>query len=121
MFEDRTVPIKNGVIIDSFAGLERHVYVADGVPEDVKPRPVPKVGGPHVTDAGAAWRLQTSGLVKGRSAEQLERDRYMQAELKKADELLEKSDKQGALRVLRAVLKRYPDAQDVRERIRVIR
>jgi hypothetical protein len=121
MFEDRSVPVKNGVIIDSFAGLERHVYVADGVPEGVKPRPVPKVGGPHVTDAGAAWRLQTTGLLKGRSAEQLERDRYMQAELKKADELLEKSDKQGALRVLRAVLKRYPDAQDVRERIRVIR
>jgi len=121
MFEDRTVPVKNGLIVDTYAGLERHVYVVDGLPEGVKQRPVPKVGGPHVTDAGAAWRLQTTAMAKGRSAEELERDKFMQAELKKADDLIQKGDKEGALRVLRAVLERYPDAQDVRERIRVIR
>ena len=121
MFEGRTVPVKNGIIMDSYTGLERHVYVVNGLPEGVKQRPVPKVGGPHVTDAGAAWRLQTAGMTRGRSAEQLERDQYMQAELKKADDLLQNGDKAGALRVLRAVLERYPDAQDVRERIRVIR
>ena len=95
--------------------------VPDGVPEGVRPRPVPKVGGPHVTDAGAAWRLGTAGALKGRSAEELERDRFMQTELGKADALLEKGDKEGARRVLRGVLERYPDAQDVLERIRVIR
>lgn len=120
MFEDRTVPVNNGVIIDSYAGLERHVYVVDGIPPGVKQRPVPGIDGPHVTDAGAAWRLQTTG-TKGRSAEQLERDKFMQTELKKADDLIEKGDKAGALRLLRAILERYPDAQDVRERIRVIR
>jgi len=121
MFEDRTVPVEGGVIVDSFAGLQRHVYIVEGVPEGVKPRPVPRVGGPHVSDAGAAWRLAAVGALKGRSAEELERDRFMQAELKKADALLEKGDKAGARRVLRGVLERYPDAQDVRERIRVIR
>jgi len=121
MFENRTVPVEGGVIVDSYAGLERHVYVVDGVPEGVKPRPVPKVGGPHVTDAGAAWRLATAGALKGRSAEELERDRFMQTELKKADASLEKGDKEGARRVLRGVLERYPDAQDVQERLRVIR
>lgn len=121
MFEDRTVPVKNGLIVDSYDGLERHVYVVDGLPEGVKQRPVPKVGGPHVTDAGAPWRLQTTAVARGRSAEQLERDKFMQAQLKKADDLLQKGDREGALRVLRAVLERYPDAQDVKERIRVIR
>jgi hypothetical protein len=121
MFEERTVPVKNGLIVDSYAGLERHVYIVEGLPKGVKQRPVPKVGGSHVTDAGAAWRLRTAGMARGRSAEQLERDKFMQVELKKADDLLQKGDKEGALRVLRAVLERYPDAQDVRERIRVIR
>ena len=60
-------------------------------------------------------------MVIGRSPDDLERDQFMQIELKKAEELLEKGDKEGTLRVLRAILDRYPDAQDVRERIRVIR
>jgi hypothetical protein len=120
MFEDRTVAVTDGVIIDSYAGLERHVYVVDGVPEGVEPRPIPEAGGSHVTSAGADWRLQTTGIIKGRSAEDLERDKFMQAELKKAEELLEKGSKEEALRVLRGILQQYPDAQDVRERIRVI-
>ena len=121
MFEDRTVAVTEGVIVDSYAGLERHVYVVDGVPEGVQPRPIPEVNGPHVTSAGAAWRSQTTGIVKGRSAEDIERDKFMQIELKKAEELLEKGDKEESLRILRGILDRYPDAQDVRERIRVIR
>jgi hypothetical protein len=120
MFEDRAVAVTDGVIIDSYAGLERHVYVVDGIPDDVEPRPVPEVNGPHVTSAGAAWRLQTAGIVRGRSAEDLERDRFMQTELRKAEEWLEKDDKEEALRILRGILEQYPDAQDVRERIRVI-
>jgi hypothetical protein len=120
MFENRSVPVTDGVIVDSFAGLERHVYVVDGVPAGVEPRPVPKVSGPHVTGAGADWRLETTGFVAGRSAEQQERDRFMQEELRKVDELLERNDRQGALRVLRNILQRYPDAQNIRERIRVI-
>jgi hypothetical protein len=106
--------------VDSYAGLQRHVYVVDGVPEGVKPRPVPKVGGPHVTDAGAAWRLETPGAMKGRTAEEIERERFKQTQLRKADELLQAGDREGALRALRGILQRYPDAQDVRERIRVI-
>jgi hypothetical protein len=121
MFEGRTVAITDGVIVDSYAGLERHVYVVDGIPNDVGSRPVPEVGGSHITSAGAAWRSQTTGIVKGRSIEDMERDRFMQTELKKAEELLEKGDKEGALRILRGILDRYPDAQGVRERIRVIR
>lgn len=121
MFEDRAVAITDGVIVDSYAGLERHVYVVDGIPDGVESRPVPEVGGLHVTSAGAAWRLQTAGILKGRSTEDMERDRFMRIELKKAEELLEKGDKEGALRILRGILDRYPDAQDVRERIRVIR
>ena len=121
MFEDRTVAVTDGVIMDSYDGLERHVYVVDGVPEGVEPRPVPEVGGSHVTSAGAAWCSQTTGIIKGRSAEDLERDQFMQTELKKAEEFLEKDDKEEALRILREILERYPDAQDVRERIRVIR
>jgi len=121
LFENRTVPVDHGVIQDDFDGLQRHVYVVEGVPAGVRPRPVPAVGGPHVSDAGAAWRLETTGMVKGRSAEDLERDRFMEARLKEADELLEKDDKAGARRVLEDILRRYPDAQDVRERIRVIR
>ena len=67
MFEDRTVTVANGVIIDNYAGLERHVYVVDGIPNGVEPRPVPEVGGPHVTSAGAAWRSQsTIGISKFR-------------------------------------------------------
>ncbi len=120
IFENRTIPVKNGLIVDTYTGLERHVYVVDGLPEGVKQRPVPKVGGPYVTDSGATWRLQTTGKVRGRLAEELARDRFMQSELKKANDLLQKGDKEGACRVLRAVLDRYPDAQDVRERIRVI-
>ena len=120
MFEDRTVAVTDGVIIDSYAGLERHIYVVDGVPEGVEPRPIPEVGGSHITSAGADWRPQTTGIVKGRSAEDLERDKFMQTELKKAEELLEKGSKEEAIRVLRGILEQYPDAQDVRERIRVI-
>ena len=121
MFEDRKVPVRDGVIVDSFDGLARHVYVVEGVPEGVTPRPVPQVGGPHVTDAGAAWRLEVTGAPKGRSAEELERDRFIQTEVKKADELLEKGDKEGARRVLQEILERYPEAQEIRERLRVIR
>jgi hypothetical protein len=67
MFEDRTVTVANGVIIDNYAGLERHVYVVDGIPNGVEPRPIPEVGGLHVTSAGAAWRSQTTiGISKFR-------------------------------------------------------
>ena len=67
MFEDRTVTVANGVIIDNYAGLERHVYVVDGIPNGVEPRPVPEVGGVHVTSAGAVWRSQTTiGISKFR-------------------------------------------------------
>ncbi|MFC1715836.1 hypothetical protein ACFL6S_19360 [Candidatus Poribacteria bacterium] len=59
--------------MDSYAGLERHVYVVDGIPEGIEPRPTPEVGGSHVTSAGAAWSLQATGAIKGRSAEDLER------------------------------------------------
>lgn len=121
LFENRTVPVKAGVIIDSFQGLERHVYVVAGVPEGVKPRPAPQVGGPHVTDAGAAWRLERAGLTKGRSAEEVERERFIEAESKKADELLAKGDTEGARQVLQGILDRYPEAQQIRERIRSLR
>ncbi len=121
MFENRTVRVEDGVIVDSFEGLQRHVYVVDGVPEGVKPRPVPQVGGPHVTDAGAAWRLGATGPVKGRSQAEVERDRFIEAQVKKADELLEKGDTTGARRVFEGILERYPEAQQIRERIRVIR
>ncbi len=42
MFENRTAPIEGGVIADSFQGLERHVYVVNGVPTGVTPRPCPR-------------------------------------------------------------------------------
>ncbi|MHC4395739.1 MAG: hypothetical protein ACYS1A_08800 [Planctomycetota bacterium] len=42
LFESRTVPVNSGVIVDNFAGLERHVYVVDGIPEGVQMRPVPQ-------------------------------------------------------------------------------
>jgi hypothetical protein len=121
LFENRTVPVKAGVIVDSFQGLQRHVYVVAGVPEGLKPRPAPQVGGPHVTDAGAAWRLQSAGPTKGRSAEELERERFIEAETKKADELLAKGDTEGARKVLQGILDRYPEAQQIRERIRSLR
>ena len=41
LFESRTVPVSGGVIVDDFAGLERHVYVVDGIPDGVEMRPVP--------------------------------------------------------------------------------
>ena len=121
LFENRTVPVNAGVIVDSFQGLERHVYVVAGVPEGVKPRPAPQVGGPHVTDAGAAWRLESAGPTKGRSAQELERERFIEAETKKADELLAKGDTEGARQVLQGILDRYPEAQQIRERIRSLR
>lgn len=121
MFENRTVPIVEGVIIDRYAGLERHVYVADGLPEGVKPRPIPQVNGPHITHAGAAWQQQAVKSRRGRSPAELQRDRFMRAEIRRADELLAQSHKEAALKVLRQILQRYPDAQDIRERIRAIR
>ncbi|MHC4738769.1 MAG: hypothetical protein ACYS9Y_07680, partial [Planctomycetota bacterium] len=42
LFESRTVPVNNGVIIDNFDGLELHVYVVDGVPDGVEMRAVPQ-------------------------------------------------------------------------------
>ncbi len=95
--------------------------MVDGVPPGVKPRPVPQVGDPHVTDAGAAWRVEVTGALKGRSAEEIERERFIEAQVNKADGLLEKGDKQGARRIFQDILERYPDAQEIRERIRVIR
>jgi hypothetical protein len=65
------VPLADGVIVDSYAGLERDVYVVEGVPQGVAPRPVPKVGGPHVAGAGAAWR-QVADSAEGRPTEQLQ-------------------------------------------------
>lgn len=121
MFENRKTPITRGIIVDDYAGLERHVYVVDGLPKDVKPRPVPAIGGPHVTNAGAAWRRQDSPDKFGRSTEQIKRDRFKQIELEKADRLIENGNKQESHRVLQHILDQYPDAQDIQERIRLLR
>jgi len=48
-------------------------------------------------------------------------ERFIEAQVKKAGQLLEKGDKEGARRVLQGILERYPDAQQIHERIRVIR
>lgn len=45
----------------------------------------------------------------------------MQIELRKAEEFLKKGNKEEALCILKGILEQYPDAQDVRERIRVIK
>ncbi len=118
MFENRTVPVENGVIVDSFEALARHVYVVDGVPAGVTPRPVPQPGGPHVTDAGKAWRIDTAAPVRGRSKAELARERFMQQEIAKAEAALRGGDEVTAKRIYEGILQRYPDAQDVRERLR---
>jgi hypothetical protein len=118
LFEHRTVPVENGVIADSFAGLARHVYVVDGVPAGVAPRPVPKPGGPHVTDAGKAWRIDTAAPVGGRSEAEIARERFLRDEIAKAEAAARRGDKAEARRIYEGILERYPDAQDVRERVR---
>lgn len=118
LFESRTVPVKNGVIGDSFAGLERHVYVVDGVPAGVTPRPVPQPGGPHVTAAGEAWRVDVGGPIRGRSQAEVERERFMEKHIGLAEQALRRGDKAEARRIYESILERYPDAQDIRERIR---
>lgn len=120
MFENRTVPVENGVIADSFGGLERHVYVVDGVPAGVTPRPVPRAGGPHVTDAGKAWRVDAAGPVRGRSEAEMARERFMAEETAKAEAAVRAGDKETARRIYEGILDRYPDAQEVRERIRAL-
>jgi hypothetical protein len=118
LFENRTVPVSDGVIIDSFDGLERHVYVVDGVPAGVTQRPVPQPGGPHVTEAGSAWRIDTAGPIRGRSEAEVERERFMEREIEKAEQALRRGDKAEARRIYEGILERYPDAQDIRERVR---
>jgi len=118
MFENRTVPVRGGVITDDFEGLERHVYVVDGIPRGVKQRPVPKPGGAHVTDAGKAWRIDIGAVFTGRSAAETARDRYMEAETRKAEAAIERGDKATARRIYQRMLGRYPDAQDIKERLR---
>lgn len=118
VFEDRSVRVENGVITDSFRGLERHVYVVDGVPPGVRPRPVPRPGGPHVSDAGKAWRIEVGGPVRGRSEAELERERFMEREIKRAEAVLRRGDKATARSIYEGILRRYPDAQDIRERLR---
>ncbi len=118
LFEGRTVPVVDGVIVDSFKGLERHVYVVEGVPAGVTPRPVPAVGGPHVTEAGKAWRLDTAGPVRGRAAEEVARERDKAEQLAQAEAALQRGDRVAARAIYEALLRRYPDAQDIHERLR---
>ena len=68
---------------------------------------------------GSSWTASKGS--SGRSEAEIERDRFIGQETRKADELLEKGDKTGARRVFEGILERYPDAQQIRERIRVIR
>jgi hypothetical protein len=118
LFESREVAVApDGVITDSFRGLERHVYVVGGVPDGVKPRPEPKPGGPHVTGAGAAWRSAAGGM-RERSAVELERERLIAAEVGKAEDALARGDRDAARRILEGILRRFPDAQEIRERLR---
>jgi hypothetical protein len=84
----------------------------------VTPRPVPQPGGPHVTDAGKAWRIDTAAPVRGRSKAELARERFMQQEIAKAEAALRGGDEVTAKRIYEGILQRYPDAQDVRERLR---
>jgi len=118
MFENRSVPVENGVVTDGFKGLERHVYVVDGVPAGVTQRPVPEPGGPHVTDAGKAWRIDAGGPIRGRSEAEVERERFMEREIRRAEEALRRGDKAAAKEIYDAILGHYPDAQEIRERIR---
>ncbi len=118
MFENRSVPVKDGVIIDSFKGLERHVYIVDGLPKGVKQRKPPRPGDPTVTDAGAAWRVDIQASFAGRSADDVKRDKDMQTQISKAEAALENGDRDTAKKIYEALLKKYPDAQDIRERIR---
>jgi len=118
LFENRTVPVSAGVIIDSFGGLERHVYVVDGIPPGVTQRPVARPGGPHVTDAGKTWRIDASGPIRGRSQVELQRERFMEREIEKAEQALRRGDRAEARRIYEGILECYPDAQNIRERLR---
>lgn len=120
MFEDRTVPVKDGVIVDDFAGLERHVYVVDGIAEGVRPRPVPQPGGPHVFDSG--WRYEGIDTDVNPDAHRLrmERERYMAEQIRKVEEAIARGDKEAARKILEKTLEQYPDAQDIQERLRTL-
>jgi hypothetical protein len=50
----------------------------------------------------------------------VERERFIEAQSKQADELLGKGDRAGARQVLQGILDRYPEAQQIRERIRTL-
>jgi hypothetical protein len=119
-FEDRTVPVKDGVIVDNFGGLERHVYIVKGIADGIRKRPVPKPGGPHVFDSG--WRYDDVGDGGGGEMRELEmeRERYMEAQMKRAAEAIARGDRDVARRIYEEILKRYPDAQEIRERIRAL-
>ena len=73
---------------------------------------------PTQVPPGAVGQLATPGADQPR---EIERDRFMQTQLDKVDQLLDNGEKEAALGILRAILERYPDAQDIRERIRVIK
>jgi hypothetical protein len=56
--------------------------------------------------------------VRGRSDAEVERERFMAQEIKRAEEALRRGERGEARRIYEAILERYPDAQDIRERMR---
>jgi len=120
MFEGRSVPVRDGVIVDDFGGLERHVYVVEGAADGVVPRPVPQPGGPHVFDSGWRYAGGGEGKKEGARGQRIERERYMGAQLKRAEEAVSQGDKAAARKIYEEILEQYPDAQDIRESMRIL-
>jgi hypothetical protein len=80
-------------------------------------RPVPVIGGSHVTDVGASWKLPPIALVTHRKNPERQRLEYLNEHIQKADNGMRAGKKEEARKLLQQILDRYSDAQEIQERI----